>query len=36
MIVRNEEKAMGVIQELSKNSSSKFRVVVVDFSNSLE
>ncbi|CAK55715.1 unnamed protein product (macronuclear) [Paramecium tetraurelia] len=36
MLVRNEEKAKKLIEELSKGSTSKFKIVVVDFNNSLE
>jgi 17beta-estradiol 17-dehydrogenase / very-long-chain 3-oxoacyl-CoA reductase len=36
MIIRNEEKANNLIKELSVGSASKFKVVVVDFNNSLE
>jgi len=36
MIVRNEEKAKRVIKELSQNSTSKFKIVIADFSQSHE
>ncbi|CAK90631.1 unnamed protein product (macronuclear) [Paramecium tetraurelia] len=36
MIIRNEEKAKQLIQELSKGSTSKFKIVVANFNNSLE
>lgn len=36
MIIRNEEKANNLIKELSAGSTSKFKVVVTDFNNSLE
>lgn len=36
MIIRNEEKAKKLIEELSKGSTSKFKIVVADFNNSLE
>ena len=36
MIIRNEEKANNLIKELSVGSTSKFKVVVADFKNSLE